>query len=451
MGGSSQRRDGDAVAMFYFNREFEGMIADEPGGRPSASYEPPLNRTGEGIPEGASHQKKPPFLCSTSTQTQYLALLTTWAEQLKATEDLVSLYLTPEDDFTQAPTWSRNGCLHNPKKGSKKRSIKTEEAFQKGLPPKRQRPSFVPHSPYPDTVSDAPNNSAEQLTVSATLESLHWSSSKCDFTHSTPKTYHPPSVSIEREQKDTPLQKTFDKTIQAVEAGEGSEDIGLTKTAHTSHQPNREATGEGSEDTGLAETPLTAHQSSQASLQAVTEYNVGEYLFNCIYSTEEGSDYVRCIPHTSVVNVSDKKCNRGNTSVTNPVNVLEVNVPFLDNQAVPNYITNNPFEYGGSPGGPEQITLLQGDKLFEYCANTTPQQPASDVHYKQIQSELAEFRKQNKSLFGTTLASQVRANAHLADLVTGFGTTLATQVSYLNTLIVPMIVCLKNTMNNPPQ
>ena len=201
------------------------------------------------------------------------------------------------------------------------------------------------------------------------------------------------------------------------------------------------------------------------------EYNVGAYLFNCIYSTEEGSDYVSCIPHTSVITVSDKKCNRGNTSVTNPVNVLEVNVPFLDKQAVPNYNTYNQFEHCGALGGPEQVTLLQGEELFEYCVNTTPQQPASDGNYKQIQSELAELRKQNDALmnkldvlqtantqltglvtdFGTTLASQVRANTHLVDLVTGFGTTLANQVSSLNTLIVPMIVCLKKAMNMPPQ
>ena len=199
------------------------------------------------------------------------------------------------------------------------------------------------------------------------------------------------------------------------------------------------------------------------------EYNVGAYLFNCIYSTEEGSDHVSCIPHTSVITVSDKKCNRGNTSVTNPVNVLEVNVPFLDKQAVPNYNTYNQFEHCGALGGPEQVTLLQGEELFEYCVNTTPQQPASDGNYKQIQSELAELRKQNDALmnkldvlqtantqltglvtdFGTTLASQVRANTHLVDLVTGFGTTLANQVSSLNTLIVPMIVCLKKTMNMP--
>ncbi|XP_028428623.1 uncharacterized protein LOC114552194 [Perca flavescens] len=266
----------------------------------------------------------------------------------------------------------KNICHRKPKK-------QFTEPYHKGLLPKSSHHSFVPDLPYPDTVSADPNTAAEQLTASEDLESLHWSSSKCDFTHSTPKPYQPPSVSIEREQKDTLLQKTSDETIHAIEAGEGSEDTGLTATAPTSHQTNWEATGEGSEDTGLTETPLTAHQSSQAALQEVPEYNVGEYLFNCIYSTEEGPDYVSCIPHTSVITVSDKKCNRGNTSITNPVNVLEVNVPFLDKQAVPNYITNNQFEHCGALGGREQVTLLQGEELFEYCVNTTPQQPASDV------------------------------------------------------------------------
>ncbi|XP_028446534.1 uncharacterized protein LOC114563814 isoform X2 [Perca flavescens] len=429
----------------------------------------------------------------------------TAAEQLKATEDLVSLYLS------QSPPWSRYVCPHKPKKRSRKRSIDPVKPYTDSAPPKRRSPSFVPDTPYPDTVSGVPNTTAE-LTASEDLESLHRSSS------STPTPYQPPSVSIEREQKapgaslhwsssSTPTtyhppsvsiekeQKASEETIHAIEVGEVSEDTGLTATAPTSRQTNREATGEGSEDTGLTAavptsrqtnqgatgeesedtgltaTQLTPHQPCQAALQEAPEYNVGEYLFNCIYSTEEGTDYVSCIPHTSVITVADKKCNSDNTPVTTPVNVLEVNVPFLDKQAVPNYITNNRFEQGGALGGPEQLTLLQSAEFFEYCVNTSPQQPAVADPYKQIQSELAELRKQNDGLmnkldvlqtantqltglvtdFGTALASQSRANTHLVDLVTGFGATIASHVSSLNSMLVPMIVCLKNTMNMTPQ
>ncbi|XP_028430538.1 mucin-5AC-like [Perca flavescens] len=297
----------------------------------------------------------------------------------------------------------------------KKQFIEPVKPYTTGLPPKRRSPSFVPDTPYPDTVSGVPNTTAEQLTASKDLESLHRSSS------STPTPYQPPSVSIEREQKDSPLQKapeeslhwsssstptpyqppsvtiereqkTSDETIHAIEVGEVSEDTGLTATAPTSRQTNREATGEGSEDTeltapvptsrqtnrgatgeesedtGLTATQLTPHQPCQAALQEAPEYNVGEYLFNCIYSTEEGTDYVSCIPHTSVITVADKKCNSANNAITTPVNVLEVNVPFLDKQAVPNYITNNRFEQGGALGGPEQLTLLQSAEFFEYCS-----------------------------------------------------------------------------------
>ncbi|KAF1379032.1 hypothetical protein PFLUV_G00196980 [Perca fluviatilis] len=113
------------------------------------------------------------------------------------------------------------------------------EPYQKGFPPKRRNHSFVPVSSYPATVSYDPNTVAEQVTTTEDLESLHLLSSKCDFTHSTPKPYHPTSDSIERGQKDTPLQKTSDETIHAVEAGEGSEDTGLTATAPTPPQSNR--------------------------------------------------------------------------------------------------------------------------------------------------------------------------------------------------------------------
>ncbi|XP_028452705.1 uncharacterized protein LOC114567799 [Perca flavescens] len=370
--------------------------------KPKKQFIEPVKPYTTGLPPKSS---SPSFVPVSSYPATVSYDSNTAAEQLKATEDLVSLYLTPEDDFTQSPPWSRYVCPHKPKKRSRKRSIDPVKPYTDSAPPKRRSPSFVPDTPYPDTVSGVPNTTAE-LTASEDLESLHRSSS------STPTPYQPPSVSIEREQKAS------EETIHAIEVGEVSEDTGLTATAPTSRQTNREATGEGSEDTeltatvptsrqtnrgatgeesedtGLTATQLTPHQPCQAALQEVPEYNVGEYLFNCIYSTEEGTDYVSCIPHTSVITVSDKKCNRDNTPVTTPVNVLEVNVPFLDKQAVPNYITNNPFEHGGALGGPEQVTLLKSEEFFEYCVNTTPQQPASDVPYKQIQAaELAKLRK----------------------------------------------------------
>ncbi|XP_039670270.1 uncharacterized protein LOC120567368 [Perca fluviatilis] len=173
------------------------------------------------------------------------------------------------------------------------------EPYQEDFPPKRPPSAFVPVSPSPDTVSDDPNTAAEQLKAVADLVSLHLSSSKRDFTHSTPTPYNPPGVSIERGQKANPLQKTSDKTILAVEAGEGSEDTELTETVPTSHQPNRDALRKASEHTGLSETSLTSHQPNRGALQEAPGYNVGEYLFNCICSGEEGSDYVSCIPHTS--------------------------------------------------------------------------------------------------------------------------------------------------------
>ncbi|XP_028461537.1 proteoglycan 4-like isoform X1 [Perca flavescens] len=482
--------------------------------KPKKQFIEPVKPYTTGLPPKSS---SPSFVPVSSYPTTVSYDSNTAAEQLKATEDLVTLYLTPEDDFTQSPPWSRYVCPHKPKKRSRKRSIEPVKPYTTGLPPKRRSPSFVPDTPYPDTVSGVPNTTAE-LTASKDLESLHRSSS------STPTPYQPPSVSIEREQKDSPLQKapeeslhwsssstptpyqppsvtiereqkTSDETIHAIEVGEVSEDTGLTATAPTSRQTNREATGEGSEDTeltapvptsrqtnrgatgeesedtGLTATQLTPHQPCQAALQEAPEYNVGEYLFNCIYSTEEGTDYVSCIPHTSVITVADKKCNSANTAITTPVNVLEVNVPFLDKQAVPNYITNNRFEQGGALGGPEQLTLLQSAEFFEYCVNTSPQQPAVADPYKQIQSELAELRKQNNGLmnkldvlqtantqltglvtdFGTALAIQARANTHLVDMVTGFGTAIASHVSSLNSMLDPMIVCLKNTMNMTPQ
>ncbi|XP_028427177.1 mucin-5AC-like [Perca flavescens] len=310
--------------------------------KPKKQFIEPVKPYTTGLPPKSS---TPSFVPVSSYPTTVSYDSNTAAEQLKATEDLVTLYLTPEDDFTQSPPWSRYVCPHKPKKRSRKRSI--------------------------------------ELTASKDLESLHRSSS------STPTPYQPPSVSIEREQK------TSDETIHAIEVGEVSEDTGLTATAPTSRQTNREATGEGSEDTeltapvptsrqtnrgatgeesedtGPTATQLTPHQLCQAALQEDPEYNVGEYLFNCIYSTEEGTDYVSCIPHTSVITVADKKCNSANTAITTPVNVLEVNVPFLDKQTVPNYITNNRFEQGGALGGPEQLTLLQSAEFFEYCVNTS--------------------------------------------------------------------------------
>ncbi|XP_028435580.1 uncharacterized protein LOC114556745 [Perca flavescens] len=410
--------------------------------KPKKQFIEPVKPYTTGLPPKSS---PPSFVPVSSYPTTVSYDSNTAAEQLKATEDLVTLYLTPEDDFTQSPPWSRYVCPHKPKKRSRKRSI--------------------------------------ELTARKDLESLHRSSS------STPTPYQPPSVSIEREQK------TSDETIHAIEVGEVSEDTGLTATAPTSRQTNREATGEGSEDTeltapvptsrqtnrgatgeesedtGPTATQLTPHQLCQAALQEDPEYNVGEYLFNCIYSTEEGTDYVSCIPHTSVITVADKKCNSANTAITTPVNVLEVNVPFLDKQTVPNYITNNRFEQGGALGGPEQLTLLQSAEFFEYCVNTSPQQPAVADPYKQIQSELAELRKQNNGLmnkldvlqtantqltglvtdFGAALAIQASANTHLVDMVTGFGTAIASHVSSLNSMLDPMIVCLKNTMNMTPQ
>ncbi|XP_028443529.1 uncharacterized protein LOC114561659 [Perca flavescens] len=348
--------------------------------KPKKQFIEPVKPYTTGLPPKSS---TPSFVPVSSYPATVSYDSNTAAEQLKATEDLVTLYLTPEDDFTQSPPWSRYVCPHKPKKRSRKRSIDPVKPYTVCFPPKRRSHSFVPDTPYPDTVSGVPNTTAEQLTASKDLESLHRSSS------STPTPYQPPSVTIEREQK------TSDETIHAIEVGEVSEDTGLTATAPTSRQTNREATGEGSEDTeltapvptsrqtnrgatgeesedtGLTATQLTPHQPCQAALQEAPEYNVGEYLFNCIYSTEEGTDYVSCIPHTSVITVADKKCNSANTAITTPVNVLEVNVPFLDKQAVPNYITNNRFEQGGALGGPEQLTLLQSAEFFEYCVNTS--------------------------------------------------------------------------------
>ncbi|XP_028461539.1 uncharacterized protein LOC114573503 isoform X3 [Perca flavescens] len=445
--------------------------------KPKKQFIEPVKPYTTGLPPKSS---SPSFVPVSSYPTTVSYDSNTAAEQLKATEDLVTLYLTPEDDFTQSPPWSRYVCPHKPKKRSRKRSI--ELTASKDLESLHRSSSSTPTPYQPPSVSIEREQKDSPL-QKAPEESLHWSSS------STPTPYQPPSVTIEREQK------TSDETIHAIEVGEVSEDTGLTATAPTSRQTNREATGEGSEDTeltapvptsrqtnrgatgeesedtGLTATQLTPHQPCQAALQEAPEYNVGEYLFNCIYSTEEGTDYVSCIPHTSVITVADKKCNSANTAITTPVNVLEVNVPFLDKQAVPNYITNNRFEQGGALGGPEQLTLLQSAEFFEYCVNTSPQQPAVADPYKQIQSELAELRKQNNGLmnkldvlqtantqltglvtdFGTALAIQARANTHLVDMVTGFGTAIASHVSSLNSMLDPMIVCLKNTMNMTPQ
>ncbi|XP_028427172.1 mediator of DNA damage checkpoint protein 1-like [Perca flavescens] len=175
--------------------------------KPKKQFIEPVKPYTTGLPPKSS---SPSFVPVSSYPTTVSYDSNTAAEQLKATEDLVTLYLTPEDDFTQSPPWSRYVCPHKPKKRSRKRSIEPVKPYTTGLPPKRRSPSFVPDTPYPDTVSGVPNTTAEQLTARKDLESLHRSSS------STPTPYQPPSVSIEREQK------TSDETIHAIEVGEVS-------------------------------------------------------------------------------------------------------------------------------------------------------------------------------------------------------------------------------------
>ncbi|XP_028422862.1 mucin-2-like [Perca flavescens] len=262
--------------------------------KPKKQFIEPVKPYTTGLPPKSS---SPSFVPVSSYPTTVSYDSNTAAEQLKATEDLVTLYLTPEDDFTQSPPWSRYVCPHKPKKRSRKRSIEPVKPYTTGLPPKRRSPSFVPDTPYPDTVSGVPNTTAEQLTARKRLESLHRSSP------STPTPYQPPSVSIEREQKDSPLQKAPEEslhwsspstptpyqppsTIHAIEVGEVSEDTGLTATAPTSRQTNREATGEGSEDTELTAPVPTSRQTNrelrEKSLKTLDQQQHSLHPTNCV-------------------------------------------------------------------------------------------------------------------------------------------------------------------------
>ncbi|XP_028452673.1 uncharacterized protein LOC114567766 [Perca flavescens] len=376
--------------------------------KPKKQFIEPVKPYTTGLPPKSS---SPSFVPVSSYPTTVSYDSNTAAEQLKATEDLVTLYLTPEDDFTQSPPWSRYVCPHKPKKRSRKRSI--ELTARKDLESLHRSSSSTPTPYQPPSVSIEREQKDSPL-QKAPEESLHWSSS------STPTPYQPPSVTIEREQK------TSDETIHAIEVGEVSEDTGLTATAPTSRQTNREATGEGSEDTeltapvptsrqtnrgatgeesedtGPTATQLTPHQLCQAALQEDPEYNrrrvdppLGPYLGDLTdelnsaqvcgapnedYITEFVSGGPKCYAYRTAQGNTQVKCkgvtlNASNAKVVTHESLIGLVQSFVTNQQHPSRLTTTAFTIkSATKTVPSQKRHLDKERRwdrerrFELCA-----------------------------------------------------------------------------------
>lgn len=129
-------------------------------------------------------------------------------------------------------------------------------------------------------------------------------------------------------------------------------------------------------------------------------------------------------------------CPRPHASANISVNTLAVDDAFECGQVLDCCSTNSVFDPFVPINRPEQTTLFQGESLFEFCAETSRQQPqpqhqttADARFYKQIdqiESKLVKLQK-NKDILTNKIDDLQTSNTQLFDIVTGFGTDLADQ------------------------
>ncbi|XP_078121591.1 uncharacterized protein LOC144527451 isoform X3 [Sander vitreus] len=165
------------------------------------------------------------------------------------------------------------------------------------------------------------------------------------------------------------------------------------------------------------------------------------------------------VSYNHTVNGADKVHPSAYASANVSVNTEDIDEAFECGQILDCFSTNSSFETVVPINCPEQITLLQDEALFEFCAETTRRHTASDVIHDQIESKVHNLHKNINSL-ANTVATLQTTNAQLFDIVTALGAALdihgrgleraearhLQRAVALNTLLTPLIAIFQKTI-----